>query len=112
METWPQKIWTTCSAGRYASSSCFRIVFGVKENDYGKEHAMNALEFASTESWLSDEAENAAKTGDAARATYWMRRWSEFCEAFPEFATLCRACRLDVASGVGDGLCDWCAENM
>lgn len=47
---------------------------------------MDALEFASTESWLSDEAENAAKTGDATRATYWMRRWSEFREAFPEFA--------------------------
>lgn len=31
----------------------------------------------------------------------------------PEFsypaATLCRACHLDVASGIGDGLCDWCA---
>ena len=25
--------------------------------------------------------------------------------------TLCRACRLDMASGIGDGLCDWCASN-
>lgn len=24
---------------------------------------------------------------------------------------LCRACNLDVASGVGDGLCDWCASH-
>ena len=48
---------------------------------------MNREEYVSNEDWLSYEVQRAIQDKDAKRAIYWMRRWNELREAFPEYAT-------------------------
>jgi hypothetical protein len=48
---------------------------------------MNETEFRSAEYHASYEVALAVEQKDAGRAIYWMRRWNELREAFPEYAT-------------------------
>ena len=48
---------------------------------------MNEREYQSTEHHYSYEVRLAVEANDAQRAMYWMRRWNELREAFPEYAT-------------------------
>ena len=52
-----------------------------------QDKAMNETEFRSAEYHASYEVALAVEQKDAQRAIYWMRRWNELREAFPEYAT-------------------------